>query len=751
MAAPDLSKKMKPRSRKLLIKLITVSLPVILLLLLEALLRLVSYGDDLGLFIKNPKEGYQQYLIVNPGVGKKYFQKFDYDTPPNDIFLKKKPEGTFRVFVMGSSTVYGFPYGYNLMFSRILHKRIEDAFPDRHIEVVNTAITAINSYTLLDFARQIIHYEPDAILVYAGHNEFYGAFGVGSNESMSKSRALTHLHLWFMDLRFYQLLRNLTNSTIRKMGSGKPDRVHGTLMKRIAATENIPYNSDGYNLATKRYRQNMGDLLKIFSHRQVPVFFSEVVSNVRDIKPLSYLSTGMEDEAWDAYAGAAEAYHQGGYELARELFFRAKDLDGVRFRASEELNRIIRELCSEYRATLVPMLDVFRGGSPHGISGNNLFTEHVHPNIDGSFLVADAFYSEIIKSGILGAEERGFSCSPEYYKTNWGYTVLDSLLAHHRVTNLKNYWPFVPVDANIPDYRTSYRPGSKPDSIAFTAFRDPGQTLDVLRLELAREYEAQGNHYAAYREYEALIRVNPYLAVNYRDAASSLINLGDLPLALKYFKRSLVFEQSFYASYRIGEIYLIKGDYTNAVKSFGEAFSSTEENDEKLKVLGKLYISCVYGNQEADARAIAQKLRDYNAPQYLQIPPKRYTYSQYIPYQTRNQVNTALQLRSEGRMNEAISILEGSLNIYDSHMARRILGEIYLQMGDTREALYHLNRVYSEFSFDPEFISNLIVLHISAGETREAEGLLNELKRIDPDFRSIDGLTKILSRAQRVN
>jgi tetratricopeptide (TPR) repeat protein len=168
-------------------------------------------------------------------------------------------------------------------------------------------------------------------------------------------------------------------------------------------------------------------------------------------------------------------------------------------------------------------------------------------------------------------------------------------------------------------------------------------------------------------------------------------------------------------------------------------------------VLGKLYISCVYGNQEADARAIAQRLRMYGAPQYLQIPPRRYTYTQYIPYQTRNQVNTALQMRSEGRLNEAKSILEGSLNIYDSHMARRILGEIYLQIGDTREALYHLNRVYSEFSFDPEFISNLIVLHISAGETLKAEGLLNELKRIDPDFRSIDGLTKILSQAKRVN
>ncbi len=86
--------------------------------------------------------------------------------------------------------------------------------------------------------------------------------------------------------------------------------------------------------------------------------------------------------------------------------------------------------------------------------------------------------------------------------------------AHHRIANLKTHWPFVPNDAKRTDYRLAYRPKSTLDSIAFVALKDPTQFIDVLRLELAREYEAQGDHEAAYREYEALLRTNPYIAVN---------------------------------------------------------------------------------------------------------------------------------------------------------------------------------------------------------------------------------------------
>jgi hypothetical protein len=687
----------KNLGREILFRVISLGLPLIAILILEGILRLVSFGDSLGLFIPNPTEGYEQYMIVNPVVGKKYFRRFEYTSPPNDIFLGKKPEDVFRIFVMGSSTVVGFPYENNLMFSRILHKQLEDAFPGKHIEVVNTAITAINSYTLLDFSRQIMRYDPDAILIYTGHNEFYGAFGVGSNESMNRSRIFTRMHFFFMDFRFYQMLG--------KIGSGRSrgPEVHGTLMKRMVGQPDIPYDSEAYNLAMKRYRQNMEGLLDRFRRKGIPVFISEVVSNVQDIKPFSAVTGGEDDEAWKIYREGQEAFDSGDYERAGELFDRARDLDKVRFRATGEVNEIIRELSRKHDAYLVPMETRFREESPHGIIGAGLITEHVHPNIRGCFLMARAFMDEILQSGIMGVAQADRVKSLAYEKRNWGYTVLDSLLAHHRITNLESHWPFVPADAGLPDYRLVYHPVSRLDSIAFNAFRDPGINIYDSRLSLAKEYMAAGDAYPAYREYEAILRTNPYLAMNYRDAATQLIALGNLPLALEYFKKSLEFGSSFYATYRIGEIYLIKGDYSNAREWFRKAFDAADEDTDRLKSLGKIYQACVYGGQNEDALTIAQQLQKYNATRYLTIPPKSYTYTRYIPYRTREQVQQAVQLMEAGQPAAAARVLEASLDIYDSHMARRYLGECYLQMGDTVSARIQLEQVKDEFAFDPSF------------------------------------------------
>ena len=693
------------RPRKLLIKAITFSFPLLLLLVLEGLLRLFSYGENLRLFISNPREGYEQYMMVNPKVGKKYFQNFQYDSPANDIFLKKKPEGTFRIFAMGSSTVLGFPYGDNLMFSRILHLRLREAFPHQEIEVINTAITAINSFTLADYAKQIARWKPDAVLVYAGHNEFYGAFGAGSNEGMSKSRTLTRIHLQLMDLRFYQLIRNITGSAIGKIKGDASDQVHGTLMKRIVADKSISLESETYRMAMKNYRQNMETVVGKFSKREVPVFLSQLISNVKDIKPLSALSTGKDNEALRAFRQATEAYGQGNYDEARVLYYKAKDLDGVRFRASEEVNRIVHDLVQEYDLFEVPMLGYFQGKSPHGIIGNSLLTEHVHPNIEGYFVMADAFFTEILKSGLLDGYNEKTVHSPEYHRLNWGYTLLDTLQAYHRITNLKKQWPFVPADLESRDYRTSYHPVSEPDSIAFRSMADPASSLADLRLDLARKYQARGIHEKAFGEFNALLYTNPYLAVNYRDAASSLIWLGDLPLALKYFKASLSLDPSSYALYRMGEIYLIKADYSSAMNSFEDAFSLATDAEEKIKILGKLYMAATYGGQEKSARDLAAQLRKYNAERYLKIPPRTYTYLSYIPFQTREQVYGALQLLSEGRTDEALSILEKSLEIYDSHVSRRYIGEICFQQGKRQEARDQFERVYEEFRFDPVFMN----------------------------------------------
>ena len=80
-------------------------------------------------------------------------------------------------------------------FSRYIRRRLELVYPGTHIEVVNISMTGVNSYTLLDLVPGVLKQKPDLILIYAGHNEFYGALGVGSLESFGPSRTLVNLIL----------------------------------------------------------------------------------------------------------------------------------------------------------------------------------------------------------------------------------------------------------------------------------------------------------------------------------------------------------------------------------------------------------------------------------------------------------------------------------------------------------------------------------------------------------------------------
>ncbi len=744
MSKPKVVLKEKSARKNIIFKLITGLIPVLILLVAEGSLRLIGYGDNFDLFIKNPTEGYENYLMVNPEIGKKYFQKVEYTAPANDIFLADKPGNTFRIFVMGSSTVYGFPYERNLMFSRILHQQLEEAYPNKKIEVVNTSITAINSFTLLDFAGQIVKCKPDAILIYAGHNEFYGAFGIGSNETMSRNRDLTRLHIALLDFRIYQLIRNGISGVSQKIAINKKDAVHGTLMKRMVADKDILLNSEEYTVAMDGYRQNMGEILQLFRDKNIPVFLSEVVSNCKDLEPFNSVSAEGLEAAMDVYKEAQSAESSGEFEKAWELYCKAKDLDCIRFRASEEVNQIIHELAKKHHAKTVSMVSWFRKNSQNGLIGNSLMTEHVHPNIDGNFLMASAFYTEILQSELIDKINHDPGYSVQYRKLNYGFSDLDSLLARHRVQLLKGHWPFVKNIEDEVNYLLQYRPVSYPDSLTFAVLQNKQQSLADARFELAKKYEKEGKFYQAFKEYDALVRTNPYIAINYRDAANCLLQLTDLPLALKYFQKSLEFEESGFANFKIGEIYFFMGDYNNALASFEKSFPLMPD-ESKLLVLVKSYISCVYGNNTEKAKLIAAELKKLNAGQYLNVPPKTYAYNQSVPYQIRTQINTAKQLVQENKYDEALAVLESSLQIYDSRIANRLIGEIHILTQNFDEALLFYKKVYDQYRFDPRFLNKLAIIYLEKKDVTNAKKCLDEIIAIDPGYENISQLSLLLA------
>ncbi len=99
-------------------------------------------------------------------------------------------------------------------------------YPDKNFEVINLSLTAVNSYTVLDFGKQLFKYQPDAVLIYTGHNEYYGALGIGSTSYLGSNRFLVQTLIKVREFKIVQLV----NNCIR--------RISGMIRKKKPATHN---------------------------------------------------------------------------------------------------------------------------------------------------------------------------------------------------------------------------------------------------------------------------------------------------------------------------------------------------------------------------------------------------------------------------------------------------------------------------------------------------------------------------------
>jgi hypothetical protein len=295
------------------------SVLVVLLFLLIVLLELApgifSYGDDLSLFVPASNK---KYLKCNQTVAKRFFSKFEHTLPLNDIFLKEKPDNGYRIFVLGESTVQGFPYDANLAFTRILQRRLQDIFPNLTIEVVNLSLTAISSYTLLDFTGEIIQQKPDAVLIYTGHNEYYGALGIGSMENGSIPRWLKKLHLRLIHLKIYQLLQNVISKIYAIIYPASEDEAKMTLMQQVVGKNIIPYNSEMYKEWLMQFYDNMREMLLKLNEANIPIIISDLVSNVKDPQPFYSVRSKAFPSADSLYNEAVRLESDSLFEQAKK-------------------------------------------------------------------------------------------------------------------------------------------------------------------------------------------------------------------------------------------------------------------------------------------------------------------------------------------------------------------------------------------------------------------------------------------------
>ena len=724
------------KTKKFIFSLLALLLPVLLLVFVESGLRLFKYGGDTSLFIPAPDE-VSDYYMINKNVGKRYFfMQSTIPDPSKDLFLKKKPKNGIRIFVLGGSTTAGFPYGNNIMFSRILHKRLSDTFPYKHIEVVNVAMAAVNSYTLLDLLDEIFKKEPDAILVYAGHNEFYGALGVASNEYMGKMRWFVKSYLKLKDLKLFVLMRDIiakTSQILRKnVNKNTSMDPTATLMARIVGDPSIPYGSKTYQLGKMQFEKNLTEIVKKAQKHNVPLVLSELVSNVKR-KPFKSVHSDTLPPADEVFFRAQQMEHQGKYSEADRLYRWAKDLDVLRFRAPEEFNQIIHQISDQYHVPVVRMQDYFAEHSKNHIIGHDLILEHLHPNVRGYFIMAEAFYDVLRTQKFFSDDWNEKNIKPtSYYIKNWGITNFDSTYESLALMYLLGGWPFV---ENMGPNNTlnNYHPKNDIEKLAIKILVSDAMGIEMGHLKLAEYYESKGKYRQAFNEYKALIYTIPYEELFIKKATEILVKLKDYDSALDILLTSKKFRDTGFVNKWIGRIYLADHRSCEAVFYLEKALQAIPDD---VQILDDLYQAYLISFQFDKINEMFRKFpgEKISAAQIKEMKQREKIFRENNSDLLRN-IDEAKNCIRNSEWENAKKILLKTVQSKEIPVAYYWLGKLFLQERNLNQGLNYLQKGLKLSPYDYDLLYTSLYIYVKTNNEQEACKIYEELNFIYPDFK----------------
>lgn len=407
------------------------AVPVALLLLVELGLRATGLGYSTS-FLVLVREGARDLWVQNDRFGWRFFGAERARVPHPLALSRPKGTNTVRIFVFGESAAYGDPqpwYGLPRMLEAMLSLRQ----PGVRFEVVNAAMTGINSHGILEIARDCVRAQGDVWVVYMGNNEVVGPFGAGTVfgpqvPPLSLVRAGLALKSTRLGQAADQLLRDLP-------GLSRPAGEWGGLMMFL----DQPVRSDDPRLTRvyRHFERNLHDLLALARRHGVDVVLSTVAVNLRDCAPFgsahrpdlsesdrrawtNFFQQGVAAQAAGQHGEALEwlgraarlddtfaelRYRQGlsalvqGAVVEAGLHFRAaRDHDTLRVRCDSRLNELIREAVAGRKDSRVRLVDaeaaLDRSG-PAGGPGREFFYDHVHLTFEGNHTLARLIAPEI--------------------------------------------------------------------------------------------------------------------------------------------------------------------------------------------------------------------------------------------------------------------------------------------------------------------------------------------------------------------
>ena len=599
---------------------VTISIQIVFLVCLEFSLRWFDYGVDVSLFGRQEIRG-QTYYVMNPSVKFRYFSTTQF-APSTSIhyFLMPKPAGLFRIFCLGGSTTVGYPYFFNASFSSFLDERLAALFPQKKVEIINLGMTATNSFTALDIAKELSQYQPDLIIDYDGHNEFYGVLGIASNQTIGSFRLVTVAYLKLIHFRSFQLIRNFIYKIAELWNPADNSVPRGTMMEILARDRYIPYGSNMYNAAYSIFYNNLKDLKEYCKIEHIPLLLGTQISNLKDQPPfisnnLSKLSQQQKDQFQFLYKNgitlqsnnlidsAITTFHsaiaidsfyadahfrlgqclevKGRKQGALSEYVFARDYDELRFRTDSKFNKLILSMEDHKNCFAADNETIFKSSSQDSLIGHSLIIDHLHPNSQGAFLLAKTYALVMRENKLLATEQEWESADTLNENTLWQnrcVTDLDEQMAVYSIKVITSGWPFKSHSATI-----EFVPPT--DTINYIAQQLAIGTLGWLdaHRQAINFYQHRGNWIKNEREYKTILHVYPFFIEPYMDLALIYFQQKRFDDMKTVLLNSLQICPTLPAYYALGNIMMDKGNPIAALKYFEKMDGFPQNPDEKIQ------------------------------------------------------------------------------------------------------------------------------------------------------------------------
>jgi len=651
-------------------------------------------------------------------------------------------------------------------FARLLEVMLGARYPDVRFEVVNTAMTAINSHVAIEIVKDCASHRPDLFVVYMGNNEVVGPYGPGTVfQRWLPGRAMARAAIWVKSTRVGQCLNQLVERFGRDDTPAAWKGMEMFLGNRLAADD--PRLAQVY----ENFRRNLADLVRVAQRAGAAVVLSTVAVNLKDCPPLASMhrvdlspqdlarwETLYRDgaaweaqgefqkaiEAWEAAARIDDRHAELQFRLARRLaamgrlaeararYAYARDLDVLRFRADSKINATIRAVAEECKNDKVHLVDAEQAlagsvSATGGIPGSELFHEHVHLTFEGNYLLAKAVLEgvsdclpEEIRSRPKGPVPTKNQCAEALALTPWDEFHMAEVMAE--VTSRP---PFTnQLDHALRQAAARERvEGLRRRALAPEGLREAVRIYQTALAKRPDDWrlhdrfaclaELCGRRDLAVGHRRVVLQQFPWLVDRRVQLAETLLNQGDLDAAVAEFSRALKFDSRHAEAHNgLAMALILRGDLEPAVEHLHEALRLRPDYFE-----AEINLGMALSQQGRLDEAVAR----FSAAQ--QIDPRR----------PDSHINLANVLFRQGKMDAAITHWREAVRLQPDNLeALNQLASILAtcpmeSLRNAKEAVELAQRAAKlSGRQDPTILDTLAEAYAEAGQTAQAVATAEE-------------------------